>query len=308
MIKLPERFVHHRRLQSLVESQTTYTLERAEMHVFETHTEASRVLLKFDQPVLASMLEGKKVMHLRDLEAFDFLPGESLVLPGGETMCIDFPEAKMDEPTRCLAMAISEEKILETIDKLNETMPSECDVPWDFGTGNFHLTNDRAIHQIIERLLFLFIENHPSKDLFADFMLRELLIRLLQTKKRRIYTEDTPSLSSSNRLACAMQHIRNNLDRQISIQELSRVACMSESNFHRVFKNEMGVSPVDFIINERIRLACSMLQDSSCKIKEVYHACGFNSMSYFSRVFKRRFQLSPKEYQMKHARNNAFHS
>ncbi|MEM6724888.1 MAG: helix-turn-helix transcriptional regulator, partial [Bacteroidota bacterium] len=72
---------------------------------------------------------------------------------------------------------------------------------------------------------------------------------------------------------------------------------MSESNFHRVFKNEMEVSPIEFINNERIKLAASLLKDPNKKIKEVYLECGFNSLSYFIRSFKRRHKLSPKAYQ-----------
>ncbi|MEL7117849.1 MAG: hypothetical protein AAFO07_00355 [Bacteroidota bacterium] len=59
-MQLPQRFLEHRKLQTLVENQTTYGLKEIEMHVFETHQKAEQVLLKFDQPVLASMLRGKK--------------------------------------------------------------------------------------------------------------------------------------------------------------------------------------------------------------------------------------------------------
>lgn len=72
---------------------------------------------------------------------------------------------------------------------------------------------------------------------------------------------------------------------------------MSSSNFHRVFKQELGISPIDFINNERIKLATRLLQDPKCKIKEVYLACGFNSLSYFMRLFKKKMQQSPKNYQ-----------
>ena len=284
-------------MQSLVENQTSYTLRSAEMHVFETHQQAQRVLLEFNQPVLASMLEGKKVMHLQEMQSFDFLPGESLILPASEQMCIDFPEAEMDNPTRCLAMTISEDKIREIVLLLNEQMPRAEEEEWRFANYNFHFTNDLAIHQIIQRLLFLFAENHPSKDLFADYMLRELVIRILQAETRKIYTEQALSLSSSNRLAFIIAYIRDNLDQSLSIAELSGKAYMSESNFHRVFKNELGVSPVDFINNERIKLATSLLHNPKRKIKDVYVACGFNSLSYFIRLFKRKYQLSPKEYQ-----------
>lgn len=290
--------IKKRRLETLVENKTSYTLKNAEMHLFETHTIAEQVLLSFREPVLAYMLEGKKVMHLNNQTAFNFLPGESIILPSNELMCIDFPEANRSKPTRCLAMAISEEKIKDTISYLNENHP-KIDDQWRFTDYNFHFTNDLAIQQIIHRLLYLFTENHASKDLFLDFMLKELIIRILQTETQKIYSEKALTLSSSHRLAYILHYIRQNLDQNLTIKELSTKAYMSESNFHRVFKNELNISPVDFINNERIKLATSLLRDSKRKIKDIYMECGFNSLSYFNRMFKRKKQLSPKEYQFK---------
>ena len=165
MIKLSDNFLEGRRLETMVENQTSYTMNNAAMHVFETHEQAASVLLKFEQPVLASMIQGKKIMHLRDYEAFDFLPGESLVLPANESMCIEFPEAMAKNPTRCLAMAISEDKINKVLQFMNENMPKSTKEAWGLMDYNFHFVNDRGIYQIIQRLLFLFSEDHPSKDI-----------------------------------------------------------------------------------------------------------------------------------------------
>ncbi len=74
---------------------------------------------------------------------------------------------------------------------------------------------------------------------------------------------------------------------------------MSKSHFYRVFKNEVGVSPTDFINDERIGRAANMLKDPHRKIKEVYLECGFESRSYFNRLFKRKKQLSPGEFQLR---------
>lgn len=76
-MQLPRSFYTNRKLELLVENQTSYTLNNAAMHVFETHQQAERVLLQFDQPVLASMLRGKKIMHLREQQQFDFYRGIS---------------------------------------------------------------------------------------------------------------------------------------------------------------------------------------------------------------------------------------
>lgn len=294
---LSKRFFEERSLQDMVENQTTYTMNSAAMHVFETHKRAEQVLLKFDQPVLASMLEGKKIMHLRDSQSFDFLPGESLVLPAEEIMRIDFPEAKEKNPTRCLAMAISEDKIKQTLYLMNEKLPKFDERDWSLMDYNFHFSNDREIFQIIQRLLYLFTENHPSKDLFVDNMLQELVIRVLQTNSKKAYLENSAQFQQSSRLRYVIEFIRKNIHQNICIEELSKQAYMSESNFYRVFKNEMGISPVEFINEERIKLATELLKESDRKIKDVFMECGFESRSYFNRVFKKIKKVSPGKFQ-----------
>ena len=299
MIQLSKNFIKERRLETLVENQTSYTLNHAAMHVFETHEQAQSVLLKFEQPVLASMIQGKKIMHLRDYESFDFLPGESLVLPANEKMCIDFPEAMEKNPTRCLAMAISEEKINTILQFMNENMPKSTKEDWGLMDYNFHFVNDRGIFQIVQRLLFLFSEDHPSKDLFVDNMLRELIIRILQTNERKIYSNATLSLKRESRLTEVIRFIRDNLHKSLTVEELSKIACMSPSHFYRTFKTELGISPVEFINNERIKLAVCLLQDPKRSVKDVYLDCGFESRSYFNRVFKNRQNVPPGAYQAK---------
>lgn len=271
----------------------------AALHVFETHKQAERVLLSFEQPVLASMIQGKKIMHLKDYEAFNFLPGESLVLPANEQMCIDFPEAKPNNPTQCLAIAISEDKIRRVLQFMNESMPKADKAEWGLMDYNFHFINDKGIFQILQRLLFLFSENHPSKDFFVDNMLRELIVRILQTNERNMYANSPQGLSVDSRLGQVVRYIKRNLASALPVETLSAMACMSTSHFYRTFKTELGVSPVEFINNERIKLAARLLQDSKRSVKDVYLDCGFESRSYFNRVFKNREKLSPGAYQAK---------
>ena len=293
---LPDTFYKDRKLETLVENKTSYTLNQAEVHVYETHQQAERVLLQFDYPVLASMIQGKKVMHLKDRESFPFFPGESLILPANQLMAIDFPAAREKNPTRCLAMTISEEKLKETLQMMNEMMPKADGKEWNMMDYNYHFTNDSGIYQILQRLLFLFSENHSMKDVFVDNMLNELIIRILQANSFRIYQDQSKQLSSSHRLAYVMQYIKDNLDKSLSIEELSAQACMSKSHFYRVFKDELGISPVDYINRERIRLATRLMKDKSRNIKDVYLSCGFESRSYFNRVFKKIQKVSPGKF------------
>ena len=96
-----------------------------------------------------------------------------------------------------------------------------------------------------------------------------------------------------------IRYIRNNVHKSLNVDDLSKMACMSPSHFYRTFKQELGISPVEFINNERIKLAVGLLQDPKRSIKDVYLDCGFESRSYFNRVFKTRQHLAPGEYQSK---------
>lgn len=284
-----------KKLETLVENRTHYTLSNAELNVYETHQEAEQVLLRFSQPVLASMIMGKKVMHLGENSSFDFFPGESVILPSNELMCIDFPEARLENPTKCLALTLSEDFINQVCHDLEEGMPRMDDANWYFTKENFHFTNDIAIHQIINRLIYVFAENHPSKDLFANMMLKELIIRIMQTDIRYNIDKGVEE-STASRLSYVLNYIKKNLSEPLTVKTLSQKSYMSESHFYRSFKNEMGTSPVEYILQERISKATRLLRCTDRSVKDIAMECGFNNLSYFNRLFKRRFRKTPTIY------------
>lgn len=299
MMQLPTHYRRGQALGTLVENRTVYTMQTAEMNIFETHAFAEGVVLHFDQPTLASMVMGKKVMHLRGHDPFAFLPGESVMLPASEVMRIDFPEATLTSPTKCLALVVDEAKIANVTQYLNEERPKADDRIWSGSNANFRFSNDPAIHQIIQRLIFLFSEDHPAKEFFVENMLNELLIRLMETESRQTLLATDAAPDEDDRIRHIIRYIREHLSHKLDIKSLSRKACMSESHFHHVFKNELGYSPVEFIIEERLSLAAHLLLTTTQQISEVSMACGFNNLSYFNRAFKKRYGVSPSGYQKK---------
>ena len=300
-MRLSDSFYKTRKLVDLIENQTSYELEDSAMHIFETHARAESVELQFNSPVLASMFQGKKVMHLRDRSSFDFLPGESLILPSNELMCIDFPEAREDNPTRCLAMEIGEERLSRVVGLMNERMTRIDGEEWSLMDYNFHFTNDHGIHRILQRLVYLYTEDHPSKDFFVSNAVQELIVRILQSNVRKKYEKNTKDLSRNHRLAFIAAYIRQNLRNPLTIKELSEKACMSESHFFKVFKQEMGMSTTDFINSERIKKAVELLENQHCNLTEVFLECGFTNRSYFNRIFKRLKGISPSIYRKRFA-------
>jgi len=286
-------------LKTLVENRTTYTLDNCELNIFETHQEAADVNLVFGDLVLTTMLKGKKVMHLFDKPGFDYLPGESVIVPPNELMKIDFPEAQWNNPTQCIALSISKEMIENTFNMLNERFSDKVlTQEWGLDLAYFHLINTQDLSEIINRFIKIGVkERSKEKDLIASLALKELLIRLSQTQARDMLEKTYKELASGNRLAHVVAYIKSNIREQLALEDLASKACMSKAHFVRTFKQELGQTPMEYVLNERLKLARNLLQMGGLQIQEVAMMSGFNNISYFIRVFKKEFGRTPKSYQ-----------
>ncbi|MFD1143368.1 helix-turn-helix domain-containing protein [Larkinella insperata] len=285
------------RLDTLVENKLTLTHEVAELNLYETFQRAQLVELEFNSPVLTSMLTGKKVMHIDNLKPFDYLPGESLVLPANKLMKIDFPEATVQTPTRCIALSISGEFIQQTVNHLNEEYPrSEPSELWEVDVNNYHFRNGFEISLLIDKIIRLYRENNAMKPFFIHNSIQELIVRLMQTQARRVLVDQAKQHMNTHRLAYVVEYIRKNLTKTLAIEELSSQACLSKSHFFRLFKNELGMSPIQFILQERIRLAKQILSNPAKSITDACFESGFNSLTHFSSAFRTLERISPRQY------------
>jgi AraC-like DNA-binding protein len=284
-------------LRTLVENRSVYSLTDYELNIFETHQESEKVKLNFSSMVITTMLQGKKVMHLPDKKPFVYLPGESVLVAPNEEMTIDFPEAQRGNPTQCIALAVGQDKIRQTIDMLNETFPKEDKQnQWFLDDSNFHLKNSQFITSSIDRLVSISREDVQMKDILADLALRELILRLLQTQAANLIFGQYHLFSSSNRMAFVVSYIQENLGTALSIKTLSEKACMSESSFFRAFKQEFGMTPVEYILQQRISLARKLLAQPGTSISDVCFRSGFNNLNHFCNLFKRYSGVSPGSY------------
>jgi AraC-like DNA-binding protein len=91
-------------------------------------------------------------------------------------------------------------------------------------------------------------------------------------------------------------YIRNNLQKNITVDELAGFACFSKDHFSRVFKTITGLTPCEYIINKRIERAQFMLLTTDLSHNQIIDQTGFRSASYFSRIFKKHTSLTPAQY------------
>ncbi len=294
----PPRLSNEKSLKTLVENRTVYNLNHCELNLFETYESSQLVPLKFNDLVVTSMLRGKKVMHLFDDPEFVYLPGETVVIPSNTEMKIDFPEATKNNPTQCLALAIDQTKITETLHFLNERYPKEGTSQfWNLNYQNYFFYNNVELAATINKLIKECMSTAVTKDVLADLTLQELLIRIIQTQTTKAIN-DGLFIDPNTPITQVIEYIRLNIKENISLKNLSEKACMSTTSFYRFFKRELGMSPIEFVISEKIKCAKQLLKNPMIQINEVCYMSGFDDCNYFIRIFKKHEGITPKQYQL----------
>ncbi len=113
-----------------------------------------------------------------------------------------------------------------------------------------------------------------------------------EAKKKNRLEENTVS----GRLIPVISYMKENYSYEITLAELAGIIPMSEGQFCRVFKQNMKMSPMQYLLRYRILQSCRLLQETEKKVGEIANLTGFNNISYFNKVFLKTIGCTPKEY------------
>lgn len=102
--------------------------------------------------------------------------------------------------------------------------------------------------------------------------------------------------TDSRRVHKVEEYINKNYTEEIRLPVLADMVGMTPVSFSRFFKLRTGKNLSDYIIDIRIGYATRLLVDSTKTIAEICYECGFNNLSNFNRIFKKKKKISPKEF------------
>ncbi len=101
---------------------------------------------------------------------------------------------------------------------------------------------------------------------------------------------------NSRRIEKAIEYMNQNFQKPISLTEVSRLANMTDVSFSRFFKTRTGITFMDSLLEMRLGHASRLLIDTTQSVAEVAYNCGFNNISNFNRLFKKKKGCTPKEF------------
>ena len=155
------------------------------------------------------------------------------------------------------------------------------------------------IDQLLHRLVFEVNTCGKTASRAAVFCVLELIKEVYYSKSGAIDKLVFNIDSSDIRLQKALGVIEGELDFLWTAEKLGKRVGTSTATLGRLFKNEFGVSTMEFVWDLRLRKAFALLNNTSMGIGEIAFAVGFESLTGFSTSFKRKFGVSPKDLKLK---------
>ena len=146
--------------------------------------------------------------------------------------------------------------------------------------------------------LFLNLASPERQELLIHNLLSEIwLIMTEHLSPEQLTPRSSVLPSHSERMIPIMlEYIQTHYAAPISLTDITAAANISPNTALRYFRENIGISPVEYLIQYRISIACKILRESSDKIASVSVRVGYDNVSYFCRIFKKLVGKSPSQY------------
>ncbi len=161
-----------------------------------------------------------------------------------------------------------------------------------FFTSVLHYYNDVA--NCINEIDILCSEQQEGYQL----LLKSILFRLIYiiiSHKETIEITSTIQTKSLEKLKYTLKYVEEHYSEHITIEEMAKLTFYSKSHFMKFFKSHIGTGFIDYLNNYRLMMSEQMLKTSDLSVIEIAQLNGFDNISYFNRIFKKKYNLSPSK-------------
>ncbi len=145
------------------------------------------------------------------------------------------------------------------------------------------------------------IRESENRDLGCELMNCLLVMELFVLISRAFKMEWENSIKNKSPklkelIQVSVNYINNNFERDISLRDIARYVFLSPSYFIRVFKEETGMSPINYLLKVRVERAKELLAETDHKVSDIALSVGFSNQQRFNEIFKKHVGMTPLQY------------
>lgn len=150
-----------------------------------------------------------------------------------------------------------------------------------------------SLRKIFNQINSLYGEAVTGYELALKSLFLQAIFLLLQYSKRNL---SSGTDTSSDKLKQVLDFIETHYAQNITISELAKLCYFSDYHFMRFFKKHMNMTCVEYINNLRLEKSVELFEQGNTSILDVSLSTGFHNLSYFHKVFKRKYHITPKSF------------
>lgn len=221
--------------------------------------------------------------------------GQGQVTIGDSTFAIKPNDLLFIDPniehTECNLEAQPLEYIVLGIEGLKFTLDGNTNDHYSL----FNFKNSRE--DILPLLNYMLLEiqyNQINYEFVCQNLLEILIVKLI--RHTNFYLNVGPVRRAAKECATVKRYIDENFNTSLTLDHLAEVAHVNKYYLVHSFSKEYGISPINYVIERRIKESCNLLRNSSHSLAHISQLLGFSSPSYFSQSFRKSQQMSPMEY------------
>ena len=147
--------------------------------------------------------------------------------------------------------------------------------------------------------IFIKLVKHYSTLADSEqIILQSLLLELIYTINQDLTFKNKNGKFTNNysMIEKSLHYIKEHLTEDLSLENVAKSMLSSPIHFHNTFKAAVGKTLRDYVEEQRIKKAVNLMLTTNCSLTQIAYECGFSSQSYFSYAFKRRMNMTPREY------------
>ena len=247
---------------------------------------------EFYEPFLVMVGQGKKVAYVGE-KVYEYGTGHLLTVFLPMPVRTEIVEASVERPFLAAGMVVDLTRVADMAIRIDRYERSNRRGNVNDASGVYSIPLEGSMLDTVVRL-FESLSHPRDAAIMGETIIDEIYYRLLIGERGEHVRSMLQQKGEIQQISTAVDYLRNNLDKAVSVGELAEMVYMSRTTFFENFKNVLHISPLQYAKGLKLHRAQALLQEGKTA-KEAGYLVGYNSPAQFSREYKRRFGFVPSE-------------